>query len=391
LPWLSNLTKQFKISSGLAYWAISPATRQPELTSAGIPVGLPDAAYLGDDLVPFFLEVSAVPYWVREIPDVQDWQLATLYYLVCCRNLGIISVWSPTFLLTLMDALHNRRNELGTALTNGLKIHRQELPANPVAYKKLLEYYVLRDVKALWPELKVISCWADASSMPFFVMIKKLFAGVSIQPKGLLLTEGVVTMPNDKNQTVITADSGFYEFMDEDDNLKLAHQLETDEKYRVVMTTSGGLYRYQTYDWVKCDGYASDLPILRFIGRDSSCDMVGEKLTEVFVTACLKDISGFRMLLPVSNHIPGYLLILDNQPDVEALVNGVETRLSDNPQYAYARKIGQLRPLTAIRLNNPLEIYLNSPLHAGTRLGDIKVPSLCVKKSVFDEHIGSAA
>jgi hypothetical protein len=142
---------------------------------------------------------------------------------------------------------------------------------------------------------------------------------------------------------------------------------------------------------VICDGYAADLPILRFIGRESSSDMVGEKLTETFVAECLEDIPGFRMLLPVADQIPKYLLILEGQSNVESLVKCVDNRLSDNPHYAYACKIGQLKPLTAIQLANPLEIYLNSALHAGTRLGDIKVPSLCVKKSVFDKYIRAAA
>ena len=97
------------------------------------------------------------------------------------------------------------------------------------------------------------------------------------------------------------------------------------------------------------------------------------------------------MLLPIKNKAPGYVLVLENQPDVTSLVGQVEARLCENPQYAYARKLGQLQPLVASRMENPLQIYLDSPLHGDSRLGDIKVPSLCLKASIFDEFIEPAA
>lgn len=391
LPWLSTLAEQFKITSGSAYWAISPATRQPELTTGGIAIGMPDAAYLGEDLISFFLETSAVPSWVGKLSDVHDWQLTTLYYLVCRRDLNLISVWSPTFLLTLLDALFSRRKELETVLQNGLNIHGQELPANPSVYKILKDCFITKNVKVLWPDLKAISCWADASSKPFYETLKSHFSGIPVQPKGLLLTEGVVTVPNIDNQTVLTADSGFYEFLDKEKNTRLAHELRAGERYEVIMTTSGGLYRYCTSDRVICDGYTSDLPILRFVGREFLSDMVGEKLSEEFVTACLEGIFGFRMLFPVQNKTPRYSLIIENQVNIDSVINLVETRLISNPHYAYARKIGQLGRLTALQLNNPLEIYLNSPVHSGARLGDIKIPSLCLKTTVYDDYIGTAA
>ena len=162
----------------------------------------------------------------------------------------------------------------------------------------------------------------------------------------------------------------------------------------MVITTSGGLYRYQTFDRVVCDGYSSGMPILRFVGRGNlSADMVGEKLTDEFVATCLEGIPGFRMLLPVRADQPAYLLVLDESghPDAESVRNIVENRLYNNPHYAYARNVGQLKQLMVVKLKNPLDTYLQSAVHAGVRLGDIKVPSLCIKSGIFDAHIGVAA
>jgi hypothetical protein len=126
---------------------------------------------------------------------------------------------------------------------------------------------------------------------------------------------------------------------------------------------------------------------LRFIGRESSTDLVGEKITEAFANACLEDISGFRMLLPRKAKEAGYVLIIEDQPQTETLAHRVEARLCKNPQYAYARKMGQLKPLAVSPLHNPLQVYLNSPVHGNARLGDIKLPALCLKSSIFDGHI----
>ena len=394
VPWLAELVHQYKIIDGHAYWAISPATRQSEMTQGGIPIGMPDAAYLGEDLIPFFLNVSAAPHWVGTLSDIQDWQLATLYYLVTCQDLVLISVWSPTFLIVLMTALEARKAELQELLENGAELNGERLASQPSSAKRLQEYLLTKNTQLLWPHLKVISCWADASSEPFYQEIRQIFSNVAIQPKGLLLTEGVVTVPNPQNQTVLTSQSGFYEFLDNEMNSWLAHELVEGQSYEVVMTTSGGLYRYRTYDRVICEGYNQSLPILRFMGRSNmTSDLVGEKLTDDFVRQCLAGINGFRMLLPNPSRDLGYSLVLDRNMDhrIEVILNEVEQRLCNNPHYAYARKLGQLTPLKALCIDNPLETYLTSAAHMNTRLGDIKVPSLCTKPGIFDAQMGAAA
>ncbi|MCP4697185.1 MAG: GH3 auxin-responsive promoter family protein [Gammaproteobacteria bacterium] len=387
LPWLSALARQFDISSGSAYWAVSPATRQEEYTSGGIPVGMPDTAYLGEELMPFFAGSSAVPHWVAGISEIQDWQLATLYYLLSRNDLVMISVWSPTFLLLLIEALSTRRDELAELLKQGGERCGHALAANASAYNRLTAYLDNKEVKTLWPELRVISCWSDASSKPFYQTLQMHLPGVAFQAKGLLSTEGVVTVPDRNNKQVLAMESGFFEFLDQRDCSKLAHELAAGNRYQVVMTTSGGLYRYRTGDHVICEGYQYGKPVLRFVGRgDLTSDMTGEKLTEEFVCSCLEDVSGFRMLIPSRHEKPCYLLALDRNEcrEPENVSNKVEKRLMDNPQYAYARKLGQLGSLRLLLLDKPLQHYINSSMHGSTRLGDRKAPALCTKTGWLD-------
>ncbi len=379
LPWLADVINIHKIESGCAYWAISPATRPSETTSAGIQVGLSDGAYLGDDVLPAFVGLSAVPAWVGAIQDVGEWKNATLYWLLCRDDLVLISVWSPTFFQMLMDALEKDHAILDKLLREGGNINGHWLPSNEQALKRLRAYRDSLDAKILWPALKMVSCWADASSRPFYNNLKKRLPHAQFQGKGLLSTEGVTTVPGHLDIPVLAADSGFFEFLDTQGLSCFAWELQSGAQYEVVMTTSGGLYRYRTGDLVKCEGYSENLPLLRFQGRNGLVsDIVGEKLTEQFVDSCLQDIAGFRMLVPRMLGKPGYVLILDEQTgnDCKSLVATIEKRLMENSQYEYARRIGQLDLLEVLPVRNPTESFMARMTHNGARLGDIKVPSL---------------
>jgi hypothetical protein len=170
--------------------------------------------------------------------------------------------------------------------------------------------------------------------MSYHDELKTRLSHAAFQGKGLLATEGVLTTPDFHNRTVPAADSGFFEFLDMAGHAKLVHELKPGEGYEAVMTTSGGLYRYRTGDWVTCEGHAADLPVLRFRGRRGLVsDLVGEKLTEEFVAGGLEAIPGFRILVPLCQSAPRYALILDqdNSMDADALAASLEAYLSTIP------------------------------------------------------------
>lgn len=379
LPWLANVISALDLQDGCAYWSISPATRGMEFTAGGVAIGLPDGAYLGEEALPAFVALSAVPPWVGGIPKVADWQLATLYWLVRRNDLALISVWSPTFLLELLSGLDQHRHSVEQLLREGGSISGQALPPDAAAADRLLAYSKRGDTHILWPDLRLISCWVDASSKPFFQELERRLPHSSFQGKGLLATEGVVTIPNRDDVAVVAADSGFFEFLDDGGTSWLAHELKEEQRYEVIMTTAGGLYRYRIGDRVICEGYAETLPKLRFVGRSGlTSDLVGEKLSDEFVADCLSGIPGFRMLVPVLEPGPRYVLIMDAATAAvpASLEDSIEERLKRNPQYAYARTIGQLDKLTQLKAIEPLAAYIGRVATLGVRLGDIKVPSL---------------
>ncbi|HMB74284.1 MAG TPA: Auxin-responsive GH3-related protein, partial [Gammaproteobacteria bacterium] len=50
----------------------------------------------------------------------------------------------------------------------------------------------------------------------------------------------------------------------------------------------------------------------------------------------------------------------------------LERSLCRNPQYAYARRLGQLRAVQLVQVDGLYERYVTAQLEAGARLGDVK-------------------
>lgn len=334
VPWLARTVKDYGIT-GQAYFSISPATREPELVGS-VPVGLPDAAYLGERAGFALANHSAVPLTLGNVRDIAEWRQQTVAHLRAATDLELISVWSPTFLLQLLD----------------------DIP----------------DAQRCWPNLKVVSCWASGSAHRYAEQLKERLPHATLQPKGLLSTEAVVTVPGDSGQPVLVG-HGFVEFIDGNE-LLLEDELVEGSEYEVVVTTASGLYRYRTGDCVRFDGRNQlGHAILEFVGRDSlTCDLVGEKLTETFVGKCLKAIPGFAMLVPDMS-CPRYVLICERTP-TEGQLARLENHLAANPQYAYARKLGQLAPLRVLPHEQAFSVLERVMLGRGVRLGDVKPVAL---------------
>jgi GH3 auxin-responsive promoter. len=376
LPWLARLAEQYQLR-GRALWSISPVNRRQTQTGGGLPIGLADYQYLGSEAARCFLELSALPFWVADSDRVEDWRLACLYHLLRAVDLSLVFVWSPTFFLGLLDGLEVHRVELLELLGRGGRLGGRTLDPDPQAVRRLEQYR--GDTRILWPELKLISAWADAASEPFARQLAARCPQAALEGKGLLSTEGVVSIPSAAGWPRLAEGCGFFEFLSGSGRVELPSELESGETYQVVLTTSGGLYRYVTGDKVICRGFGGGRPLLSFLGRaDLVSDLVGEKLDEAFVAQCLAPIPGFRVLVPAVEPAPHYLLVMEAaEPESAQLAQAVEKGLRANPHYDYARELGQLGPLEIVTGRNLMHRYLDwAARHSAAPLGAVKIPSL---------------
>jgi hypothetical protein len=388
LPWLGDLAHERpETFAGRAYVAISPVARAPRATLTGIPIGLAsEGAYLGDDLAPAFASVLVVPAKVAQVQDIDQWRFLTLGHLLAADDLTFISVWSPTFLIGLMEALPALAVPLLKALREGgadvtrLRTISTALSRDPI------------DTQMLWPRLATISAWADGASRVYAQRLQEMLPHAHLQPKGLLATEGAVTLPW-QGGAVPALTSVFLEFIDDAGNARLCDELHEGASYRIVMTTPSGLYRYDLGDRVRCTGHAGVLPRLAFVGRAGiATDIVGEKLSEDFVSAALDQVGTGACLVARATATPFYELLVDAEAgaDLEPQAARIEQRLRANPQYAYARELGQLGPVVPRAVERLLDRYTQVQARRGCRLADIKPPVL-IGDDAYDALVGASA
>ncbi len=389
-PWFDDLLlHRPRIKSGTAYWSISPALREKQFTSGGHAIGLDnDALYFGQELAVEIGNSLAVSQQVSTLEDVDDWRFQTLVQLLLAEDLSFISVWSPTFLLELISHISDEQQKLLQVIES---INPSRAASIISIFKKKSESKLTLNLLKIWPMLDTISCWTEGAAASFIPALRRLFPGVYIQGKGLLATEGVVSIPFvGVDAPVLAIESGFYEFINEDGKICLAHELEQGRIYTVLLTNESGLYRYCLGDKVSMEGFLYQAPMLKFIGRGGhSSDLCGEKLTDDFVVQVLENcgnLGDLRFLYPTLVPEPHYVLITDNviENNVET-IDRLEEELCQNPQYQYARSIGQLGKLEHRIIENCLHRYIQWNQSQGQNLGDIKPPSLVTDKGFIME------
>ena len=376
LVWLHDLAERIPaMTQGRFYASISPATRQAEVTPGGIPVGLPsDAAYLGDDLATFFMKLLAVPPELGAIADPAQWQAATLAALIEAEDLSFISIWSPTFLIALMESLPNHGEAIRDTLT----------PPACARFDRAWQAGRL-DTEALWPRLACISCWTAGPSAGFARQLGALFPHAAIDPKGVLATEAPITLTCGTDASAVPAlTSCFVEFFDESGKPHLCDELEVGQTYRAVITTPGGFYRYDIGDLFACRAMREGVPELEFIGRAGlTCDLVGEKLEDGFVSPLLARLPVPAMLAPRADR-RGYEVISDCADLAQADVDKLEQALCDNPQYAYARRMGQIESIVPRSVATMSQRLIANGVGSGRLMGDIKTSGLMKEPFVED-------
>ncbi|MDT8389972.1 MAG: GH3 auxin-responsive promoter family protein [Lentisphaeria bacterium] len=417
IPYTAELRREFQAALGAwigdvyirypvllrstQYWAISPSTVPRESATAGaVPVGFAaDGDYLPGWQRFAAGKLLAVPPEVGTISDPEMAEVITVLCLLRDDRLGLISVWHPSFLRLLLRRAVNERERLVQAIHDGGSPAGIDLPG-PLK-RRLEKRFCPRpgrarrvnqalagdspDWRAIWPRLRVMSCWADGRAGREAAELLKQFPGVAMQPKGLLATEGVVTIPWGKDQRRVCVPNGhFLEFEDAaDGSVHPLWELVEGREYTVILTTGNGFCRYRLGDRVSVTGFAGATPCLEFLGRAGAVvDVVGEKLHAGEVERALKTcedqcgaVFEFAVLAPRRDPSGwGYVLYTEGAAivDGESFAARFDEELSANYHYRHARHLGQLSPLQLRRVEHGAARYRQRLAVGGTRLGDVK-------------------
>lgn len=347
------------LMSGRAYWSITPPSRWgcPQRTAGGIPIGFEDdAAYLSGWSQHLVRGLLAVP----RASDLDE----TITQLLHCPDLKLVSVWSPTFWLLLLERLRSHWD------------HWASLPG--------LRERMSRGPRELWPELRLLSCWADGPSVRFLPALRADFPNLFIQPKGLLATEAFISFPLlGRRGAALSVRSHFFEFLGEDGREVLAHELVAGRSYEVVVSTGGGLYRYRLGDRVRVTGFYKECPLVRFLGRSGLVsDHFGEKLTPEAIELWLPTRRGPCF---VAFEDGGYVLYAEGDLS-QALREGEESLLFYY-HYRLCRQLGQLKPLRGFQIaDKAWEAFYTRLESLGRRRGEVKPLALRLEED-WSHHL----
>lgn len=413
-PWIAGLLLgDPRLLGGPHFWAVSPVLASDRRSETAVPVGFPDdTRYLRRAAAALASAVQAVPAAVRHLDDLGTFRHVTLLHLLRARGLRLVSVWSPTFLTLLLEALPALAEGLLRDLRDGTL-----RPPNPVQAPLLasLSRGLSPDPRRaaeveralgfagsagkrhalLWPSLRLVSAWADAASRREADTLAALLPHARFQPKGLAATEGITSIPFGNGDADGDPDSGVLairghgiELLPEGGGGPTAlSAARTGGTYEIVLTTGAGLYRHRTGDLVVVTGREGRTPRVRFLGRRGLVsDRVGEKLEGRFAeeagTAALKkaglEVRFALLALEEGPSPPSYVFFLEPAgvvPDawLQAASEALEERLLASFHYRYARELGQLGAVRAFRVTGSgREAVAAARLAAGGRAGDAK-------------------
>ncbi len=230
--WMAqNFIESPGLLGGRAYWSLTPQPPKQERAQTRVPVGFDDdSAYLGG-LAQRLVNLTLVTRpELKKICDMESFRRVTLLLLLRCPDLRLVSVWHPSYLLLLLAHLRRHWSSLLEDLHAGLELSEPQLQisADPARAREL-DRLGPDDPSAIWPSLRLISCWGDAHAAGPLEDIRSSFPRVAVQPKGLVATEAFATLPFGGHRPLAIR-SHFFEFMDEHDVVHPSWSLQQGEQ-----------------------------------------------------------------------------------------------------------------------------------------------------------------
>jgi hypothetical protein len=173
----------------------------------------------------------------------------------------------------------------------------------------------------------VLAVWTGGSVGMFLPRLPELYGDVAIRDHGLSASEGRMTIPLANNTSAGLLDfyHHYFEFIPVEEystrspNVLEAHELEDGRDYNILLTTSGGLYRYDIHDVVRCVGFRGEAPMLEFLNKGKNfSNLTGEKLSEYQVVRAVERSfaelnlpTDFFAVAPVMEGQPRYVLLVE--------------------------------------------------------------------------------
>ncbi|PSN12750.1 acyl-CoA synthetase [filamentous cyanobacterium CCT1] len=337
-------------------------------TPGGIPYGsLSGRIY--QQIPALIRRTYAIPYKVFEIADYDRryWAIARC---ALARQVSFLCTPNPSTLKRLATVMTDQAGSLIRAIHDGtggegLPVQRPQ-PGRAKQLEQIFNTTGALRPQNCWPHLDLLGCWTGGSVGAQAGQLTADYGPLPIRDLGYLASEARITLPYENNTPAGLLDltQNVYEFIPEDcaemadPPILLSHELEPGQRYQILLTTPGGLYRYHINDVVEVTGFYQRSPLVAFLrkGRDMS-NLTGEKLHVNHVLAAIaalqrqfhQPIGPYRLV--ANAQAMRYELYWEtsdspSQSWIEQLLSALDVALADNNV-----EYGQKR--ASQRLNSP--------------------------------------
>lgn len=352
----------------------------------------------------------ALPY---ELTDFED-SFAKFYSMVLLampQNITFITAITGAPVISFANSLVKNAEKLVKDIHDGtlyseLKLSKKEIDfvlqrhkANPKVAKKLEAIMnsnngILKP-RDVWPNLELLVCWKASNAGGFIKELKQLFGDdLPIRDAIYSATEGWCNIPY-SDEIIggpLAVGAHFYEFVEEDDtenkNILLIDKLEIGKKYRILYTTSGGIYRYDIGDILEVTGMYNKTPSVKFVRKiGQTCNIAGELITDNHITeAVLNTQNKYDMTIPFYCAVPNqesfppyYDLFIELPENVEEnkleeiakyLDDGISTANCDYKSLRDDNELGNIS-LNLLKTGS-LQTYISQQVKRGTDEAQVK-------------------
>ena len=405
--------------SGKLLGAVSPAVEGR--TACGIPFGA--ASGLIYQSSPSWIQNAyAVPYEISEVKDFEAKYYLTMR-LALEHDISFIGTPNPSTILKLVECASRTKDEIIKDIRDGTISSRfnsppelragfaRRLGKNPARAKRL-ESLIKNDgalrPREYWPRLQLIGCWKGGTVGVRLKEFGRWFGEKTpVRDLGYMASEAQMTLPisDSGSAGILAIDDNFYEFIPESEiaspspTLLTCAELEQGSSYYLVVTTPGGLYRYDINDVVRVAGFFNRTPLIEFVrkGRDVT-NITGEKLhvNQVIEAMAQSQIAAgivvqhFRACAEAEKSRYVFSVELDGvmpaQEQLSRLLQELDSRLRRlNVEYAQKRDSQRLAaPVLQVMKPGWFERHANATLQRGAR--DVQFKALLLSMALEDPN-----
>lgn len=301
---------------------VSPAVEGT--TPSGIPFGSTSGMVVRE-LPKIVQKCYAVPYEVFEIADYQAEYYSVLRFGMA-EKVSFIGTANPSSVVMLVEVADRLSEILIRDIRDGELAGEFEIPralrdvlepklrADPERARRLEELRRLRDGRLLpadyWPTMALIGCWKGGTVGTYLERLPEWFdpdgRGMpAIRDMGYLASEARMSIPVSDHGAggVLSVHLVFFEFVPEKDvenhpddsnswRILGIDDVEIGNEYHVLITTTGGLYRYDINDVIEVVDRWHGTPVVVFRrkGRGMT-NLTGEKICVNHLVEALKQVS----------------------------------------------------------------------------------------------------